>query len=157
MDFLKYMKYLSLLPLLRSVIDFIKEAEQIYKGPGNGAHKLQLVVSKLVPLVRAAADAGLISTKLADAIVNGAPALVSVIVQIMNFVGALNDKPTTEPAPPVRAFAYYTFLDERPSRSELQVGDRIYQSSSTQQYFVIPNGGMGTPAADLVLVETVSQ
>lgn len=86
MNFLKYAKYLVYVAFVGQLIDFIKLAEAIFSGPGRGEEKLTHVVSEFVPVVQQAQQAGLINDKLAQALIEGAPQIVSLIVQLMNAV-----------------------------------------------------------------------
>ena len=101
MQFLLYFQYLRFIPLLAQLIAFIRKAESTFKSPGSGQQKLAAVVGEFTPVVQTAAALGLIPQKLADEFVNGAPALISIIVQIFNsFGGVPPASPASAPAQP---------------------------------------------------------
>jgi len=93
---MQYLAYLQFLPLLVKLIGFIRSAEATFKTPGDGATKLAAVIGQFSEVVQAAASAKLIPQRLADEFVNGAPALISIIVQILNAVHG-SVPPATKP------------------------------------------------------------
>ncbi len=96
MQFLAYFAYIKFLPVLMQLIGFIRNAERTFTSPGSGAQKLTAVVAEFTPIVQSAAALGLIPQKLADEFVNGAPALISIIVQVFNSFGGV---PPSAPTP----------------------------------------------------------
>lgn len=96
MGFLAYFKFL---PLLISLIEFIKAAEAEFKTPDSGGQKAQWVVDHFLPIVAGAGSAGLIPQKLVDAITGGIDAIIAVIVQIMNATGGVTPAPLPVPVP----------------------------------------------------------
>lgn len=81
-----YLAYLQFLPLFVKLIGFIRQAEATYKGQGTGTQKLAAVFDEFTGVIQAGVSAKLIPQKLADEFIAGAPALISVIVQIFNAV-----------------------------------------------------------------------
>lgn len=114
---LNFLKFLPLFGLFQQILAFIKDAEATFKGPGTGAQKLQHVVEKLTPIVQQLGGSGLIPSKLVDAILTGLPAIVSLIVQILNFTqGGVVPTPAPVPAPSDDpTAARYPTLDEAKS------------------------------------------
>jgi hypothetical protein len=79
-------KYLQYLPLLIKLVNFVREAQAQFRGPGAGTAKMQWVVTNFSSVIEAAASAGLIEQKLAQTITAAAPQLVEVIVQLLKAV-----------------------------------------------------------------------
>lgn len=86
---MQYFEYLKYLPFLIQLITFIRDAEKNYPTKGSGAEKLAYVTGEFTPVIKAAAGAGLINQRVADEIVKDVPAIVSLVVQLLNSVGAL--------------------------------------------------------------------
>lgn len=80
MNFLKYLQYV---PLVIQLIGFIQSAQKTYREAGSGAQKLAWVSTKFSELVSQFEMSGLLTPKLAQALRDGASAIISVIVQFM--------------------------------------------------------------------------
>lgn len=166
-----FLKLLPLLSLLNDLTAFIKEAQAIYRGPGNNTTKLQHVIDHFMPLVQEAMGAGLIPAGIGEAIVTGAPAIISLIVQIMKATGSIDkpsDRPVETPAPsqpPSGSIAPYD--DEHPGSlpSDAQLlgmgfvgGDQKWQSTSSNPpaRWIVSHPGGAFDAAYWNLVGTIS-
>ena len=142
---MNFLKLLPLFGLFNQILSFIKDAEATFKGPSTGAQKLQHVIDNLTPIVQRLADSGIVPSKLTDAILVGLPAIVSLIVQIMNFTGGVagaqpapSTPPATVPTDPTAA-RYNTFDEAKAHLDTTYVTVLLYHSTSN--YGVWPSIG----------------
>jgi hypothetical protein len=89
LKYLKYAQYLQYLPLIAELVRFVREAEGAIKGSGTGASKFEFVEERFLALVREAADAKLISAKVAGAIETSLQSLVEILVKFFNATGGV--------------------------------------------------------------------
>mgnify|MGYP003423070581 CR=1 FL=1 len=87
----RYGKYLKFLPLLFTVVAFVKEAERKFREANSGAKKLAWASEQFDALVELLESSGIIPAKLAEALRDGADKIITVIVQIMNATGGIED------------------------------------------------------------------
>lgn len=164
---MNYLKYMTYIPFLIQLVQFIKDAQAKWQNPGSGQQKLTYVIQQFVPLVEQARAVGLVNGKLADAIISGAGPVISIIVQLMNVTGTMPEhggtgtQPSTPPPTTAARFDYLTTLTSQPSNDDMKQGDEVwgYPYGTPSQWYVIPFHSPipAAPPSGFVLLYTVTK
>ncbi len=75
---------IALMPFIKKLIGFIRDAERVFTTPGSGADKLKWVEEQFLPLLDDPALKTFIPSKFLDAVKVGLPAVIGLIVQFYN-------------------------------------------------------------------------
>lgn len=120
------------IPLAMALYKFIREAERIFRGPGNSAEKLKTASTAFRALVQSFEVAGLIGGRIAKALYDGAEAIISVVVGYLNDeTGGVDPGDDGEDADRLYAqvWAFPIHTDTTLLEMGFKVGDVVQQNS----------------------------